>query len=183
MSADLFLPIDVYDARDLLEVEWSWLLEGLPVRMVRLTVWGDWFLEDVDTGEVYFLHTGLAMLEKVALSRVSLGISLRDPKRRSQWLLADEVAVLRARGIVPTRGQCYGWTICPSLGGPIDVDNVECTGIALHQRVASRSGYITRMLPEGESFPTLDLFQHVMDTLTEPLSALRARLYAHVPVK
>ncbi len=175
-DCNLFLPVHGGDARAVIEEEWRWLLGERSVRPVRMTIWGDWFVEDKKTGEVFFLDAGFARLEKAAPSRAALTEALRDPKKRRQWLLEKHVAALHAMGIRLKWGECYSWRVLPSVGGQVDVDNVDCTDVALHQHLASRIGYVASKLPEGTRF-TGEMFETVMDTLDDPIAVLHERFF------
>jgi hypothetical protein len=126
---------DSHQIRVLLN-EWRWLLGRRSVRPVALSTFGDWFLEDKRTGEILFLDIGMGELELAAPSRNTWR---RDcGRRRQDWLLAGQHALLLGRGLRLRPGECFGWKIPPCLGGSLLVENFEVTPLAAHQRLMAQ---------------------------------------------
>jgi hypothetical protein len=180
-DCDLIIPVERKSAEKLLEAEWRWLLGKRSVRPRCLTIFGDWFLEDKKTGEVYFLDTAGGKLSKAASSRASLERKLEKPENRQKWLLEGQVRMLQKHGIKPAFGECYGWKMQPCLGGSFECDNIEPTELALHEHLSSRLAYMAKDLPPGTRI-TEEMIQDVMDNLDEPLGVKKPKKPAKAPI-
>jgi hypothetical protein len=164
----LLLGMESKSARTLLGSEWRWALGGRSMRPLSLNLFGDWFLEDRKTGEVWFLDTCVGRLTAVAPSRSELASVLADRKNRQRWLLEGQVRLLRESGARLPRGHCFGWRISPGLGGSFEVENIEVTELALHERVQSRLAFLAKELPPGTAV-TPAMIEEALASIDEPI--------------
>jgi hypothetical protein len=148
-TCEVVVAIDPEDARELLRENWRWALGERSVRPVSMTLFGDWFLEDRKDKTIWFLDTCTGRLKQVAGSRAELAKALREKKNRQDWLLEGQLRALRKQKKLLAPGLCYGWKITPGLGGSFELDNIEPTEIAVHQRTQARFACLARSLPPG----------------------------------
>lgn len=103
--------------------DWRWLLHG-SFRVVVGSKFGDWFVERPG-GEVEMLDMRKGEICQVAASRSEFYDLIRTRQKQKEWLLSDLVVRLKEKGVVPGPGQCYAFSVPPSLGGSIDPEGVE----------------------------------------------------------
>lgn len=127
--------------------DWAWLLPR------RLTVWimnrfGDLFLVFED-GSVQMLDVGGGTLEKVADSRDDFCQKIDEGDNANQWLMIPLIDRLVAAGKTLNKGQCYGYTISPILGGDYTVENSFVLPIAEQYGVNASIHQQLKDVPDG----------------------------------
>ena len=103
---------------------WAWLVPA-PWTPVLCSMVAGIFLEK-SNGEVHWLDTGTAFIEKVANTRDEFDeIVQSSPDLVEEWFLPGLVEQLLEAGKRPSAGQCYGYTILPIFAeGKYAVDNM-----------------------------------------------------------
>jgi hypothetical protein len=103
---------------------WAWLVPE-PWSPVVCSMVPGIFLEKAG-GDVHWLDTGTAFIEKVADTREQFEEMLRSSSERvEEWFLPGLVEQLREAGKIPAAGQCYGFTILPVFAeGKYEVENM-----------------------------------------------------------
>ncbi len=108
---------------------WTWMIPE-PWKPLVCSMFGGIFLEK-QSGGVFWLECGTALVEQVADSAEAFNIFLRAERDRAwlervdEWFLPGFVQELRDLGKRPGLGQCYGLTILPVfVGGRYESGNV-----------------------------------------------------------
>lgn len=95
---------------------WAWLVPG-PWTPFVCSMVGGIFLE-TPSGEVRWLETGTALVERVAASREAFEAMIgSSPELVEEWFLPGLVERLHAAGKRAGAGQCYAFTILPVFAG------------------------------------------------------------------
>jgi hypothetical protein len=111
---------------------WEWLTGPVArwSRVVLLTAFGDWFLED-GAGQVWLLDGVHGRLQLVASDRAELAAALAVPQNVAAWFRPDLVDALRE--VLPLGpGECWAWRVSPRLGAPVDPTNVRTARLDVH---------------------------------------------------
>ena len=118
-------------------VDWSEALSGwaflLPRRFSLLFVnrFGDVFIVQEDES-VHMLNLANGVLERLADKIADFADLMEVDVLRESWLLTKVVDQCIEAGLNLEPGQVYGYKIPPSLGGAIELDNIEITPISDH---------------------------------------------------
>ena len=120
---DIAFQLEPDIARETLKA-WSWLVPQ-PWTPVVCSMVAGIFLE-MPNGEVHWLDTGTALIEKVADTRDAFEEILRSsPDLVEDWFLPGLVEQLHAAGKRTQTGECFGFTILPVFAeGKYAVDNM-----------------------------------------------------------
>ncbi len=142
---DLTVNFEHLDGSKLVE-DWLWLIgSALPI---LITSAGDVFLQN-DTGEIIWLMTGSAELEKVADSYEQFQSKLQNDDLVSDWFLIRVIAELKAQGNELDPGNLYGFKMLPTLGGEYEPENFEQTDIEVHFSMSGQINFQIKDLPDG----------------------------------
>lgn len=109
---------------------------------------GDLFLVFED-GSVQMLDVGGGTLEKVADSRDDFCQKIDEGDNANQWLMIPLIDRLVAAGKTLNKGQCYGYTISPILGGDYTVENSFVLPIAEQYGVNASIHQQLKDVPDG----------------------------------
>ncbi|RYD69983.1 MAG: hypothetical protein EOP84_27450 [Verrucomicrobiaceae bacterium] len=116
---------------------WSHMISGqfAPIFMSKF---GDWFLRrpDDSTDELSIIEGTLVRIAATAEEFASL---VNNAQWQEQHLLSSHVAQLHQRGLIPGRGQCYGFAPHPILTGRINIDSAQVMSISVWQFIAAQS--------------------------------------------
>ena len=144
---DLTVSFEHIDREKLIE-DWQWLVgTSLPILITSV---GDAFLQS-ETGEIYWLITGSAELEKVADSYEEFQAKLNDSELVHEWFLVPLVSQLKEQGVLLQSSKLYGFKQLPVLGGKYEPENFELTDIAVHFAVSGQINFKIKDLPDGTS--------------------------------
>ena len=142
---DLTVSFEHLDRAKLLE-DWQWLVgTALPIMVSSV---GDAFLQ-TESGEIFWLLTGSAEIEKVADSFEEFQGKLQDHELVHDWFLISIVAQLKEQGLILEQGKLYGFKQLPALGGKYESDNFELTDIEVHFAMTGQMNFQIKDLPDG----------------------------------
>ena len=142
---DLTVSFEHIDRAKLIE-DWQWLVgSSLPILITSV---GDAFLQ-IENGEIYWLITGSAELEKVANSYEEFQAKLNDNELINEWFLVPIVAQLKEQGVQLEQGKLYGFKQLPVFGGKYEPENFELTDIEIHFAVSGQMNFKIKDLPDG----------------------------------
>lgn len=142
---DLTVSFEHLDRTKLVE-DWQWLVgSSLPILITSV---GDAFLQN-ENGEIYWLITGSAELEKVADSYEEFQAKLNDNNLIHEWFLVPVVSQLKERGVQLEQGKLYGFKQLPVLGGKYEAENFELTDIEVHFAMSGQMNFKIKDLPDG----------------------------------
>ncbi len=114
---------------------WSWLIPPT-TRLPATTVFGDLFLAD-GSDHVAWLNTLEGTVTQVASSIEEWRARARRPEIEEEWFWPGFLESLRRYGTPLGAGQCYGWTIHPLIGGPLEVSNLAPIDIVAYHTFVS----------------------------------------------
>ncbi len=120
MRADI--PINDLSATQLLE-DWAWLLPK-PHELIALNKFGDMFLRN-EAGEICFLSLATGQLNRLAGSTAEFQQLSADKVNQEKWFLLKLLTELERAETKIAHGQCFGFKKPPSLGGDVEVSNIE----------------------------------------------------------
>ena len=126
----LGIPLEGVAVNELL-VEWRWLV-STSFQAKYLTAFGDWIFS-LAAGEIYFLDLLEGSLTLVAPSDTCFEKSLESVENRNRWFMTDWLKICHSRGLALGKGECFGWTVHPILGGKFDVDNIQVFDLTVYQ--------------------------------------------------
>jgi hypothetical protein len=109
---------------------WGWML---PRRFSLLFInrFGDVFIVQEDES-IHMLNLATGTLERLADRLEDFADLLEVDVLRENWLLTRLVDACIEAGLELGPNQIYGYKIPPSLGGAMDLENVEITDIPTH---------------------------------------------------
>lgn len=142
---DLTVSFEHLDRAKLIE-DWQWLVG--PSLPILITSVGDAFLQSED-GEIYWLITGSAELEKVANSYEEFQGKLNDNELIHDWFLVPIVSQLKEQGVQLEQGKLYGFKQLPVLGGKYEPENFELTDIEVYFTISGQMNFKIKDLPDG----------------------------------
>ena len=114
---------------ELLE-DWMWLLKK-PFKLIAMTNFADMFLQD-ESGHIHFLDLVAGELKRVADSPTDLQQLVAQTENRRRWFLTDLLTEIERAGFSLSAGQCFGFKTPPTLGGKIELSNVEIVPLEVH---------------------------------------------------
>ena len=153
MNHPLLIPPSEVDAPRLLPW-WSYLVPH-PGRVLGLSPFGDWFLEQPD-GTVWRLDLLEGSFDKIALSADEFWADLATDTGEDEWLQAGTVMALHRQGQPRQPGQCYMYVIHPRLGATVDKSNVKLGDIGAWQLICSQLHPQLDAVPKGATITRLD---------------------------
>ena len=104
---------------------------------VFISKFGDWFLRRPDDG-IDKLSVIEGTCSEVASTHQELNSLLKSQAWQREHLFSFEVLQLCERGLVPQRGQCYGFIPHPALSGHINTNHAMPMEIGLWQHICAR---------------------------------------------
>lgn len=136
--------------------DWKWLI-GKNKNPVLITKSGDAFLQDNDTGEVYFLDTVEGVLSQVASTGDEFMALLSDVNFVMEHFAVNLIAPLLQEDENIQAGMLYGWKKSCVLGGEFSADNLEPTDIEVHFSVQGQIWNQVKDLPEGSTIDNVNI--------------------------
>lgn len=135
------------DAIVSLTAAWAWLLRA-PFEPLLFSALGDVFLRD-DTGEVFWLDTGVGELNRIAGSEQEFAERLSG-EDGVYWLMPNLVEQLVAAGKVLPPGWCYTFVTLPAFAeGAYEVANINPVPADKHFALTGQLHAQLHGLPEG----------------------------------
>lgn len=142
----LLLDLDEVDALRLL-ASWSWLIDRSVVP-VALSRFGDWFLSDSDQ-HVFRLDILEGAFEPICDSVDQFHRLRSGDLELDDWFQEGMVSSLYRVGMVPGRGEGFGYKLPPVLGGSCERENVVVVKMAPWQIFMAQVHEQVRDLPPG----------------------------------
>lgn len=136
--------------------DWHWLI-GTTRLPVLVTLAGDAFVQDMDTGEVFFLDTVEGQLEQVAESGGDFQALLGNKDFVVRHFSVGLVVSFLNMNSRPPFGTVLSFKKPPVLGGMFDAKNLEATDVAVHFSVAGQIWKQARVLPPGTPIGKIEI--------------------------
>lgn len=136
--------------------DWRWLI-GATRSPVLVTIGGDAFLQDRETGTVDFLDTVEGKVREVAESGAEFEGLLSDQAFVIEHFAVQLVAPLLQSGDRPEAGKLFSFKQLPVLGGKFDRSNLEITDIAVHFSMLGQIWDQVSKLPEGTPISSVQI--------------------------
>lgn len=133
-------------------VNWPQALSGwaflLPPKFSLLMVnrFGDVFIVQTDES-VHMLNLVTGTLDRLADNIKDFADLLEVDVLRQNWLMTRQVDECIAAGMNLGPGQCYSYKVPPSLGGAIELDNIEITPVEDHYHAMAEIQLMLDELP------------------------------------
>jgi hypothetical protein len=135
------IPLEGLSSEELLE-DWAWLL-GKTFTLIALNNFADMFLRN-EAGEIYFLSLATGELNELAKSSAEFQRLSADKVNQEKLFSLKLLTELERAGLKIASGQCFGFKKPPSLGGEIEVSNIEISPLnpyvslmgQIHQQVS-----------------------------------------------
>lgn len=144
MRADI--PIDSLSVTQLLE-DWAWLLPK-PHALIALNKFGDMFLRN-DAGEICFLTLATGQLNRLAGSTAEFQQLSADKGNQEKWFLLTLLTELERAEMNIGHGQCFGFKKPLSLGGEVEVSNIEVSPLYVYVSLMGQVHQQVNELPPG----------------------------------
>ena len=110
--------------------DWKWLT-GSRFDLWHVTLWGDALLRARD-GSIHLLDTASAELVLLASDEDTFVQAVAGEDGQDEWLRASLVDREARLGKRPGPDQCLGFRVSPSLGAPLDSDNIEVHQVVVY---------------------------------------------------
>jgi hypothetical protein len=134
---------------------WGWLVDR-PMRPLVLTRFGDWFLAD-EAGAVHRLDILEGTFAKVCDSVAEMEARRSGEDELVDWFLGGMVYALYEAGLVPQRGEGFGYAVAPVLGGPLERENVVLVDASAWQLFMAQLHDKLRAVPPGARIVGIDV--------------------------
>jgi hypothetical protein len=125
---------------------WAWIDIGGKVPLFT-SPFGDVFFRSNDG--FWWLDTVEGRLSQPWRDAEALRADLNSVDGQDQYLLAGLALGAEQRGIVPTDDQVYGFTVAPTLGGSMEVENIEAIDFVVSLHIAGQIHEQIRDWPPG----------------------------------
>jgi len=142
--------------RETLLSDWQWLT-GANRLPVMITVAGDAFIQDSETGAVHFLDTVEGLLSEVAADGAAFSEFLGDRDFVMQHFAVSLVAPLLRAGSKPPSGKLLSFKQPPVLGGEYSPANLEEADIEVHFSLLGQIWLQVSQLPEGTPISSIQI--------------------------
>ena len=153
--SDLTVSFEHVDPLELLS-NWVWLI-GCSKLPILVSAAGDAFVEDVDSGVVYFLNVVEGTISAVAANCDEFKSLLLDREFVASHFAVEMVGDLRQRGLVLLLGEVYSFRKPPILGGELTFENVERADVAVHFSLMGQLHEHVAKLPPGTPISEMKL--------------------------
>jgi len=132
------LIIDDYSSEDVSNwlSEWDSVLTG-QIAPLFLSKFGDWFLRRLD-GSTEMLDIIEGSLTEIAKTPEEFQKLVNDQSWQEDNLLSLLVYGFHENGIIPTKGQCYGFAPHPAFVGEIKKETVMIMDIPVWQSICAQ---------------------------------------------
>lgn len=152
---DLTVKLDHLNSNKLLE-EWVWLL-GESKFPILLLASGDAFIQDKETGFVYFLDTGSGLVEEVSKNPKDFRERLTDEDFVVDYFAMNFVVTLIENKLTLKKGQVYSTKIPLVLGGEVTLENINAMDIEVHFSILGQIHHQLKNLPIGTEISKVDI--------------------------
>jgi hypothetical protein len=134
---------------------WGWLVDE-PVRVLAVTRFGDWFLE-TEGGVVKRLSILEGTFEQVCLDAREFETRKSRDDELLEWFQDGMVYSLYRSGLIPRRGQGFGYRVPPILGGPMEKQDIVIVEMASWQFFMAQVHDQVRGIPAGARITRLEM--------------------------
>lgn len=152
---DLTVNFSKCDSKTLLS-EWHWLI-GKNRIPILITAFGEPFVQDSRSGEVFFLNIDEGLMAKVAVGLDDFKGQLNSDDFWEKYLPIQVVGDLRLAGSVLSFGEVYSFKIPPILGGTYELENIEICDIQVHFSILGQIHRQVKDLPDGAEIGSIKL--------------------------
>lgn len=132
---------------DSLLSNWRWLVSP-DFTPVLMNAFGDLFLRD-KSGGIHFLDLMSGGFKRVAQSQEEFDQLCDDREQRRSWFIGFLLTEVRKLCGELAPGECYSCKTPLTLGGQLEADNFERTGLEVHYSILGQLHQQTRHLPAG----------------------------------
>jgi hypothetical protein len=136
--------------------DWHWLI-GKNRIPILITAFGEPFLQDCITGEVFFLNIYEGLMTKVAVDLDDFNGQLNSDDFWEKYLPIQAVGELRLTGSVLSIGEVYSFKMPPILGGTYELENIEICDIQVHFSILGQIHHQVKDLPDGAEIGSIKL--------------------------
>ena len=133
--------------------DWRWLV-GPSYTPLLITAFGDMFLRD-GLGQVHFLDLMSGEFKQVAISQNEFDRLCDDKEKRRNWFLGFMFTEVRRELGDLSPGECFSCKIPLSLGGQLEVENLERTDLQTHYSILGQLHRQTKHLPPGTKIDSI----------------------------
>lgn len=132
---------------DALLSEWGYLLpSSFTLWLVNLL--GDLIIVNTDD-EVLFIDVGNGTSDVIAKSREEFAQLLDIEDNANHWLAIPLVESCKAKGLILSEGECYGFKMPPILGGSYEPENLVSRKVASNYQFLIHIHNQIKDLPDG----------------------------------
>ena len=142
--------------REALLSDWHWLI-GANRLPVMITAVGDAFVQDGETGAVYFLDTVEGALVGVSSDGAGFSALLGDRDFVMRHFAVSLIAPLLRAGKKPAAGKLLSFKQPPVLGGEYALANLEEADIEVHFSLLAQIWSQVSQLPEGTPISSIEI--------------------------
>ena len=150
----LLIPLTEIDVPHVLG-HWAWLVDR-PVKPLMLNRFGDWFLE-LPGGGVFRLDILEGTLDQLCSTVDEFHERRVQDDALLDWFQDGMVYAVYESGLVPGRGQGFGYRAPPIIGGSMDRPNVTIVEVAGWQLFMSKLHEQLCTLPPETRVQAIDL--------------------------
>lgn len=128
--------------------DWKWLLKGSSYVLIVMNNFGDMFLRE-STGEIRLLRVGSGDLEKIADSQAEFQSLVAEKEKQREWFALGLLTEIERAGMTLAPGQCFSLKKPLTLGGTMEVSNIEVAPIAIYVSLMGQIHQQLKDLPPG----------------------------------
>ncbi|MFZ6820182.1 T6SS immunity protein Tdi1 domain-containing protein [Undibacterium sp. Ji22W] len=136
--------------------DWNWLI-GKNKVPILITAFGEPFVQDSGSGEVFFLNIGEGLMTKVAVDLDDFKGQLNSDDFWEKYLPTQAVGDLRLAAKMLSIGEVYSYKVPPILGGTHEFENIEVCDIQVHFSILGQIHHQVKDLPYGTEIGSVQL--------------------------
>lgn len=136
--------------------DWHWLI-GKNKIPILITAFGEPFVQEMGSGEVFFLNVYEGSMTRVAVDLDDFKTQLNSDDFSEKYLPIQAVGDLRLAGKMLSIGEVYSLKVPPILGGAYELENIEVCDIQVHFSILGQIHHQVKDLPVGAEIGSVQL--------------------------
>lgn len=128
--------------------DWRWLI-GDTKLPILLSASGDAFVQDMESGSIFYLDTATAEIFEVAGDIKEFHTLLTDQEFVVNHFAVNMIGDLMSNGVILEPGKIYSYKKPPVLGGEYVLNNIELIDIEVHFAISGQIHNQVKNLPVG----------------------------------
>lgn len=149
------VPASSYECARLLS-EWQWLVPVTDTPL-QLTALGDWVFGKRDAS-LWLLSVLDGSYAEVAKTSDDFNVKNKSADWVKETFLTEWFDLALSKGLSPSKDECLGWKVHPSIGGKFEADNIQIFSMLVYQSLMGQLHRQLQAKPEPKKKSWLKLW-------------------------